>query len=229
MSVRRRRRASAPTASSPSTTTSASAAPIATSPVPIRRASRSPRRTSPMATSAMQNEIEREDPARLGVAQKCTFCSDRIDFGIENGMTPGSDPRATPACVNACIADALHFGDLDDPGQQRLAPAARAQEFPHACRARHRARLLLSLRQGRRAAPAPDVAAGARRTRKPDALRTRGVEPWHQKHWDWKASAQFPLRRRRRRTCSASPRSPASPARRCCCRASPRSPSSRSA
>ena len=63
----------------------------------------------------MQNEIEREDHARLGVAQKCTFCSDRIDFGIENGLAPGSDPRATPACVNACIADALHFGDLDDP------------------------------------------------------------------------------------------------------------------
>ena len=65
--------------------------------------------------TALQNEIEREDPRRLGVAQKCTFCSDRIDFGLDNGLTPGRDPRATPACVNACIADALHFGDLDDP------------------------------------------------------------------------------------------------------------------
>jgi phenylacetyl-CoA:acceptor oxidoreductase 27-kDa subunit len=25
------------------------------------------------------------------------------------------DPEATPACSNACIADALAFGDLDDP------------------------------------------------------------------------------------------------------------------
>jgi phenylacetyl-CoA:acceptor oxidoreductase 27-kDa subunit len=65
--------------------------------------------------AALQNEIEREDLRRIGVAQKCTFCSDRIDFGLANGLTPGLDPRATPACVNACIADALHFGDIDDP------------------------------------------------------------------------------------------------------------------
>ncbi len=77
-----------------------------------------------MATRAMQNEIEREDPARLGVAQKCTFCSDRIDFGIENGLTPGSDPRATPACVNSCIADALAFRRYRRPRQQRLQAAA---------------------------------------------------------------------------------------------------------
>jgi hypothetical protein len=62
----------------------------------------------------MPNEIERADLSRMGVAQKCTYCSDRIDFGLENAMTPGVDPRATPACVNSCIADALHFGDIDD-------------------------------------------------------------------------------------------------------------------
>ncbi len=62
----------------------------------------------------MKNEATREDPARLGVAQKCTFCSDRIDDGIANGLTPGVDPDATPACVNSCIAGALHFGDLED-------------------------------------------------------------------------------------------------------------------
>jgi phenylacetyl-CoA:acceptor oxidoreductase subunit 1 len=64
---------------------------------------------------AIENEIERADPHLIGVAQKCTFCVDRVDFGLADGLTPGSDPRATPACVNACIADALHFGDLDDP------------------------------------------------------------------------------------------------------------------
>ena len=63
----------------------------------------------------MRHETQREDPDRLGVAQKCTFCSDRIDFGLENDLTPGIDPEATPACVNSCIADALHFGDMEDP------------------------------------------------------------------------------------------------------------------
>ncbi len=63
----------------------------------------------------MDNEIERRDDARLGVATKCTFCVDRIDAGLANGQVPGVDPEATPACVNACISKAMTFGDLDDP------------------------------------------------------------------------------------------------------------------
>ncbi len=55
------------------------------------------------------------DPATIGVAQKCTFCVDRIDFGLANGLTPGIDTAATPACVNACPVESLSFGDLDDP------------------------------------------------------------------------------------------------------------------
>ncbi len=60
------------------------------------------------------NEEKRFDESRVGVAQKCTFCSDRIDSGLEQGLTPGVDPEATPACVNSCIADALSFGDIED-------------------------------------------------------------------------------------------------------------------
>lgn len=60
-------------------------------------------------------EAERFDPERINVAQKCTFCSDRIDAGRSQGLTPGVDPEATPACANACIAKALHFGDIEDP------------------------------------------------------------------------------------------------------------------
>jgi len=62
----------------------------------------------------MRHESLREDPARLGVAQKCTFCVDRIDAGLAAGLVPGVDESATPACVASCIAGALHFGDLDD-------------------------------------------------------------------------------------------------------------------
>jgi len=62
----------------------------------------------------MKIEREREHEERRAVAQKCTFCVDRIDAGLAEGLTPGVDPEATPACANACIADALIFGDLED-------------------------------------------------------------------------------------------------------------------
>ncbi|MCB1437287.1 MAG: 4Fe-4S dicluster domain-containing protein [Rhodobiaceae bacterium] len=64
---------------------------------------------------AAENEAEQYDPRKLGVSTKCNFCADRIDEGCAKGLTPGVDPEATPACVNSCIADALHFGDIEDP------------------------------------------------------------------------------------------------------------------
>jgi len=57
-------------------------------------------------------EVER--PPR-GVVEKCTFCVHRIDAGLANGLVPGVDPEATPACVNICPVDARVFGDLKDP------------------------------------------------------------------------------------------------------------------
>jgi phenylacetyl-CoA:acceptor oxidoreductase 27-kDa subunit len=57
----------------------------------------------------------RFDPARIGVATKCTFCKDRIDAAARTGQKPGRDPEVTPACVNSCISGAMVFGDRDDP------------------------------------------------------------------------------------------------------------------
>jgi phenylacetyl-CoA:acceptor oxidoreductase subunit 1 len=54
-------------------------------------------------------------PERVGVAQKCTFCQERVDAGLARGLVPGVDPEATPACAAACIASAIHFGDFSDP------------------------------------------------------------------------------------------------------------------
>jgi phenylacetyl-CoA:acceptor oxidoreductase subunit 1 len=65
--------------------------------------------------SPMANETSRRDDSRLAVATKCTFCVERIDAGLAQDLRPGVDHEATPACVNACIAQALAFGDLDDP------------------------------------------------------------------------------------------------------------------
>ncbi|MEZ5822523.1 MAG: DmsC/YnfH family molybdoenzyme membrane anchor subunit [Xanthobacteraceae bacterium] len=138
----------------------------------------------------MLHEAEREDPARFGVAQKCTFCADRIDFGLENGVTPGVDPRATPACANACIASALHFGDLDDSSSNVSKLLKEHRHFrmheeigtgPGFYYLYAHAGLSPDAEEFRQQ-PAPVTSS---------RIRSRGVEPWHQKHWDWKAAGNF--------------------------------------
>jgi phenylacetyl-CoA:acceptor oxidoreductase subunit 1 len=142
------------------------------------------------ADRALQNEIGREDPRRIGVAQKCNFCSDRIDLGRADGLVPGSDPRATPACVTACIADALHFGDLDDP-ESNVSRLLREQRHfrMHEELGTEPGFFYLYGKSGER-----DQQQGERPTASAAAagdLRTSGVEPWHQRHWDWKAAGNF--------------------------------------
>jgi len=56
-----------------------------------------------------------EHPEREGVAQKCTFCVERIDEAKELGADPGVDLDFMPACAASCIAQAIHFGDFNDP------------------------------------------------------------------------------------------------------------------
>jgi phenylacetyl-CoA:acceptor oxidoreductase 27-kDa subunit len=57
-------------------------------------------------------EVERRP---RGVVEKCTFCIQRIDAGLEKGLTPGVDREATPACVNICPVGARTFGNLKEP------------------------------------------------------------------------------------------------------------------
>lgn len=61
------------------------------------------------------SERKSRDPERHGVMTKCTFCKERVDEGRARGLTPGVDADATPMCSVACIANAIVFGDLDDP------------------------------------------------------------------------------------------------------------------
>jgi phenylacetyl-CoA:acceptor oxidoreductase subunit 1 len=79
--------------------------------------------------TAIESEEKNPHLERLAVATKCTFCVDRIDAGLAAGLKPGVDPAATPACVNSCIADALAFGDLDDPQSKVSQLLAKNQSF----------------------------------------------------------------------------------------------------
>ncbi len=64
---------------------------------------------------ATRQEAHVAHDERLGVAQKCTFCVDRIDGAKQKGLKPGVDPSVTPACASSCISQAIQFGDFRDP------------------------------------------------------------------------------------------------------------------
>ena len=63
----------------------------------------------------VQESSGRESFDRIGVCSKCDFCFSRVDAGLKKGLQPGKDLEATPLCVSYCIAEAMYFGDLDDP------------------------------------------------------------------------------------------------------------------
>ncbi len=55
------------------------------------------------------------DRRARGVVEKCTFCVQRIDRGLAQGLKPGIDQSVTPACVEICPVGARIFGDINDP------------------------------------------------------------------------------------------------------------------
>ena len=64
---------------------------------------------------------------RLGVAQKCTFCIERVDEAEVKGLKPGVDLEVTPACAASCIAQAIVFGDFND-AESNVSKLARTQQ-----------------------------------------------------------------------------------------------------
>ena len=62
-----------------------------------------------------QDNPVKQNSDRIGICSKCDFCVSRMDAGLKKRLQPGQDFEATPMCVRYCIAEALHFGDLDDP------------------------------------------------------------------------------------------------------------------
>lgn len=70
------------------------------------------------AETSFEKKGKKLYPHQRGTTEKCNFCMEKIDEGLAQGLAPGVDRDATPACVNTCQARALTFGDLDDPNSE---------------------------------------------------------------------------------------------------------------
>ena len=69
-----------------------------------------------------------------GVMEKCSFCVQRIHEGKDrarDGDRPVQDGDVVPACAQTCPAQAIVFGDLNDPGS-RVSQLSSADRGYHA-------------------------------------------------------------------------------------------------
>jgi len=134
----------------------------------------------------MRHEKQREVPRRIGVAQKCTFCFDRIDAGLADGLTPGVDPDATPVCVNSCITGALYFGDMDNPDSNVSKLLDENSHFQMHTDVGTGPNIHYLWERGPAEGPAPDTPEMVA-----EPVGMDSISPTLQKNWDWRAAANF--------------------------------------
>lgn len=84
----------------------------------------------PESMEAMRNPDVSIRPK--GVVEKCTFCHHRLMQARERARQAGREVGPddyVPACVQTCPAEAMVFGDLDDPHSAVAALAASPRAF----------------------------------------------------------------------------------------------------
>jgi molybdopterin-containing oxidoreductase family iron-sulfur binding subunit len=83
----------------------------------------------PVFEAPLEQQLNPDVTVRsAGVMEKCTFCVQRLRRAEEKAQVEDRrlrDGEARPACVQACPADAMVFGDLTDPNS-RVAQLARS-------------------------------------------------------------------------------------------------------
>jgi Fe-S-cluster-containing dehydrogenase component len=84
----------------------------------------------PAPMDAMRNPDVSQRPR--GVVEKCTFCHHRLIAARERASAAHRDllpEDYVPACVQTCPAEAMVFGDLDDPHSPVAAAASNPRAF----------------------------------------------------------------------------------------------------
>ena len=84
--------------------------------------------------TTLQNQLNPDVTVRRrGVMEKCTFCIQRIHHAQDSAASENrelTDGEVVPACAQACPADAIVFGRIDDP-DSRVSQAARPSRGYH--------------------------------------------------------------------------------------------------